>query len=87
LFLPMIGVTFHEGGQHMNQHTGSRSKEPPLSRVIAIPAGILLACVSAFADWLDRTGTPGFGWVQRFGIIMGAVLTVWGIWGMWTARR
>ena len=76
-----------KGGQHMNQHTGSRSTEP-LSRVIAIPAGILLGCVSAFADSLAGGGmTPGLGWVQRFGIIMGAVLAVWGIWGIWAARR
>jgi hypothetical protein len=59
----------------------------PVSRAIAILAGILVAGVAAFADDLDVGMTPGLGWIQRFGIFVGVVLAAWGIWGMWAARR
>jgi hypothetical protein len=59
----------------------------PVSRVLAILAGIVVAGVAAFADDLDLGMTQGLGWMQRFLIIVGVVLVGWGIWGMWAARR
>jgi hypothetical protein len=81
----------------MDQHTEPRSTGrrrqwlgfalTPVSRAIAVAAGILVAGLSAFADSLDVGLTPGVGWIQRFGIYVGVVLAVWGMRGMWAARR
>ena len=55
-------------------------------RAIAIAAGILVAGLSAFADDLDVGMSPGLGWIQRFGVIVGVVLAAWGTWGLWRGR-
>jgi len=43
-------------------------------------AGLLLALVSLFADRLGLGATPGFGYKQTLGLLVGAALVVLGVW-------
>ena len=49
------------------------------SRLMLV-AGLLLALVSFFADRIGLGGTPGFGWKQTLGFLVGAALVVLGAW-------
>jgi hypothetical protein len=49
------------------------------SRLMLV-AGLLLALASLFADPLGLGGTPGFGWKQALGLLVGAALVVLGVW-------
>ena len=44
--------------------------------------GILLALVSIFADQIGLGATPGFGWKQTLGLVVGVVLAVLAVWRM-----
>jgi hypothetical protein len=43
-------------------------------------AGLLLALASLFADRLGWGATPGFGYKQTLGLLVGAALVVLGVW-------
>lgn len=43
-------------------------------------AGLPLALASLFADRLGVGGTPGFGYKQTLGLLVGAAIVVLGAW-------
>ena len=49
------------------------------SRLMLV-AGLLLALVSLFADRIGVGRSPGFGWQQTLGFLVGAALVVLGAW-------
>jgi len=49
------------------------------SRLMLV-AGILLAFASLFADRIGLGATPGFGYKQTLGLLVGAALVVLGVW-------
>jgi uncharacterized membrane protein len=49
---------------------------------LVLAVGILLALVSLFADQIGLGKTPGFGWKQSLGLVIGLVLAVVAIWRM-----
>ncbi len=46
----------------------------PVFAWIVIGAGVLLVLISAFADPLGLGQSPGFGWRQTLGVIIGALV-------------
>ena len=48
--------------------------------LLALVLGLLLALVSLFADPLGVGGTPGFGWKQTLGLVVGVALAALGVW-------
>lgn len=44
--------------------------------------GVLLALISIFADQIGLGTTPGFGWKQTLGLVVGVVLAVLAVWRM-----
>ncbi len=51
----------------------------PVFAWIVIGAGVLLVLVSAFADPLGLGRSPGFGWRQTLGVIIGALVLAAGL--------
>ena len=51
----------------------------PVFAWIVIGAGILLVVISALADPLGLGRSPGIGWVQTLGVIIGALLIAAGL--------
>jgi uncharacterized membrane protein len=49
---------------------------------IVLAVGVLLALISIFADQIGLGTTPGFGWKQTLGLVVGVVLAVLGVWRM-----
>lgn len=47
---------------------------------LMLVAGLLLALASLFADPLGVGATPGFGYKQTLGLVVGAALVVLGVW-------
>ena len=47
-------------------------------RACLVTAGIFLMMVGALGDHLGIHGTPGFGWHQQLGVLLGALLLVCG---------
>ena len=48
-------------------------QNPTFAKTLMI-VGILIVLISAFADPLDLGKSPGFGWLQGLGVIIGAVV-------------
>jgi uncharacterized membrane protein YedE/YeeE len=46
---------------------------------IVIGAGVLVVVLSAFADRLGLGRSPGFGWRQALGVVVGALIVATGI--------
>jgi len=51
----------------------------PVFAWIVIGAGVLLVLISAFADPLGLGRSPGFGWRQTLGVIIGALVLAAGL--------
>ncbi len=51
----------------------------PVFAWIVIGAGVLLILISAFADPLGLGRSPGFGWRQTLGVIIGALVLAAGL--------
>lgn len=51
----------------------------PVFAWIVIGAGVLLVLISAFADPLGLGRSPGFGWRQTLGVIIGALVILAGL--------
>ena len=51
----------------------------PVFAWIVIVAGVLLVLISAFADPLGLGRSPGFGWRQTLGVIIGALVLAAGL--------
>ncbi len=50
--------------------------------LLVLVLGIVLAVVSLFADRLGLGTTPGFGWKQTAGLVVGLTLVAGGLWRM-----
>ena len=48
--------------------------------LLILVLGGLLVLVSLFADPLGLGGTPGFGWKQTLGLLVGVALAALGVW-------
>ena len=55
---------------------------PMLARV-AIIVGALLVLISLFADPLGLGRSPGFGWIQTLGVVVGALVILVGVYLWW----
>jgi uncharacterized membrane protein len=55
---------------------------PMLARV-AIVVGALLVLISLFADPLGLGRSPGFGWKQILGVVVGALVILAGVYLWW----
>ena len=55
---------------------------PMLARV-AIVGGALLVLISTFADLLGLGRSPGFGWKQTLGVLVGALVILAGGYLWW----
>jgi uncharacterized membrane protein len=42
--------------------------------------GVVLAIISIFADRIGLGASPGFGWKQTLGLLVGVALIVLGLW-------
>jgi hypothetical protein len=51
----------------------------PVFAWIVIGAGVLVVVISAFADRLGLGRSPGFGWRQTLGVVVGALIFAAGI--------
>jgi membrane associated rhomboid family serine protease len=51
----------------------------PVFAWIVIGAGVFLVLISAFADPLGLGRSPGFGWRQTLGVIIGALVLAAGL--------
>ena len=51
---------------------------PMLARVV-IGVGVLLILIALFADPLGLGRSPGFGWRQTLGVVVGALVVVVGV--------
>jgi hypothetical protein len=49
---------------------------------LVLVVGVLLALISIFADQIGLGATPGFGWKQTLGLVIGLVLVVLAVWRM-----
>jgi hypothetical protein len=49
---------------------------------LVLVVGALLALVSIFADQLGLGATPGFGWKQTLGLVIGILLVGLAVWRM-----
>jgi uncharacterized membrane protein len=48
--------------------------------LVILVVGIVVTLLSVFADALGVGRTPGFGWKQSLGVIIGVVLIGLGLW-------
>jgi len=71
--MPLGGTARHT---RKGQPMAARSRWPRLM----LAAGLLLALVSLFADRLGVGSTPGFGYRQTLGLLVGVALVVLGVW-------
>ena len=55
---------------------------PVLARV-AIIVGALLVLISLFADQMGLGRSPGFGWIQALGVVVGALVMLAGGYLWW----
>jgi hypothetical protein len=55
---------------------------PMLARA-AIIVGALLVLIALFADPLGLGRSPGFGWKQALGVVVGALVIVAGVYLWW----
>ena len=51
---------------------------PMLAKVV-IGVGVLLVLISLFADPLGLGRSPGFGWKQTLGVVVGALVVAAGV--------
>jgi len=51
---------------------------PVLARIM-IGVGVLLVLISLFADPLGLGRSPGFGWRQTLGVVVGALVILGGL--------
>ena len=51
---------------------------PMLARVV-ISVGVLLILIALFADPLGLGRSPGFGWRQTLGVVVGALVVLAGV--------
>jgi hypothetical protein len=49
---------------------------------LVLVVGVLLALISIFADQIGLGATPGFGWKQTLGLVIGVVLVGLAVWRM-----
>ena len=49
---------------------------------LMLVVGVVLALISIFADRIGVGATPGFGWKQTLGLLIGLALFVLGLWRM-----
>jgi uncharacterized membrane protein len=54
---------------------------------LMLVVGIVLAIISIFADRIGLGVTPGFGWKQTLGLLIGVALIVLGLWRMRSRTR
>jgi len=47
---------------------------------LMLAVGVVLAVISIFADRIGLGATPGFGWKQTLGLLVGLALVVLGVW-------
>jgi hypothetical protein len=47
---------------------------------LMLVVGLVLAIISIFADRIGLGATPGFGWKQTLGLLIGVALIVLGLW-------
>jgi hypothetical protein len=47
---------------------------------VMVAVGVLLAIISIFADRIGLGATPGFGWKQTLGLLIGVALIALGLW-------
>ncbi len=47
---------------------------------LMLVVGVVLAFISIFADRIGLGATPGFGWEQTLGLVIGAALILVGLW-------
>lgn len=50
------------------------------SALVILIVGVLLALLSLFADRFGVGGTPGFGWKQTIGLVIGIAVAAFGLW-------
>jgi hypothetical protein len=50
------------------------------SWLMLLVVGVVLMFVSIFADQIGLGATPGFGWRQTLGLLVGLALIVLGLW-------
>ena len=46
---------------------------------VVIGIGVFIVLTSLFADSLGLGSSPGFGWVQTFGVVVGALIVLAGV--------
>ena len=51
----------------------------PVCAWIVIGAGVLVVLISAFADPMGLGRSPGFGWRQTLGVVIGALVMLAGL--------
>ena len=49
---------------------------------LMLAVGVVLAFIAIFADRIGVGATPGFGWKQALGLLVGLALIVLGLWRM-----
>ena len=47
---------------------------------LLLVVGVVLAFISIFADRIGLGGTPGFGWKQTLGLLIGVAAIALGLW-------
>jgi hypothetical protein len=47
---------------------------------LMVAVGVVLAMISIFADRIGLGATPGFGWKQTLGLLIGVALIALGLW-------
>ena len=47
---------------------------------LILGVGVVLVFVSILADWIGVGGTPGFGWKQTLGLVIGLAAIALGLW-------
>jgi len=55
--------------------------------LVVLVIGVLLFLVSAFADALGIGGSPGIGWKQILGVIVGVAVAAYGLMKMRSGPR
>ena len=50
------------------------------SALVVLIVGVVVALVSLLADRFGIGGTPGFGWKQTIGLVIGLALVALGLW-------
>ncbi len=51
----------------------------PVFAWIVIGAGVLVVLIAAFADPMGLGRSPGFGWRQTLGVVVGALVVAAGV--------